>query len=1168
MDFTIPVYQTREGQELAWYTLLPAGKTISRQGRSQAKLQEAIVQAVRKLIDGAWPEELEPWVMPRGMRLQHVRLEFSVKPDGKRLRVSGIFPLVLEPRHAAPDSVLMVAYHPREPERWFPYNPSKDLAEQAAIFFQHAWEDREQEEIEGLQSTGGDKLHMVSLRAKPRTLLDRLKRDAQEQGPTMIGGGAPRRSGMIVLPQLGANLTNRAANGGLPGGMPRKPYQEQLRQLLCGKRKTSTMIIGAPGVGKSTLIHQLIHDLLESEDWATHRNLDRVHRVWSISGRRMIAGMSYVGQWEQRCVDLLGDVQDKKIVLCIDDLHAWGRIGQSRESDRSLADFFRGPIARGELTVIGECTPSQWQRLEDEMPGLAQLFARVWVEPTTPAETMRMMIHAGRRLELQHRQRVHPLGYRTIYELGDALFSNSAFPGKALDMLSSLCKQAIDLLGPDAERDAPLGPKHVIQYVSRRTGVPQLLLETEQVLQQDHLRDQFGRYVVGQAAAVEAVTSLLVRIKARLTDPRRPWGVFLFTGPTGTGKTEMAKCLAEYLYGDESRLVRLDMSEYGAGDAASRLVGDRWEPEGVLTRQIRQQPFCVVLLDEIEKAHTSVLHLMLQLLDEGRLTDAAGNVADFTHAVIVMTSNLGARTSTAIGMRAADDAQRRASDQIEVLRAVEAFFPPELFNRIDQVVPFAALTHETSRAITEAQLKRLLSRRGLTERNVFVRVSEAVLAEIARAGFDPRDGARSLKRYLEQHLTTLLVEALCDGQPGELRFLRVYRTPDGLRLHEEALREAELVGVNSALAGLLTRSQAELNAELPDVLSFLERTLESPALEALSTRLREHLRDFNMGRTGQAEHIYNLDMMRVQLRTFRDDIALYLDVIDDHEAELVEREMELRSQPELSSKDNWNNYGGQPAHQRRLHNRLKPAMRGLAQDRLLELLAEVYFLRRALDHIDDPDQHAVSLEIMQVGEGVSQRRFVESGAGLLPALANGYASGRGELESWAAYTRAGDLIEGDTRAALSKLLAAGQVQHAVLKIAGLCVKSFFEGEHGCQVRASLSSSPEIVRVRVLPAEAHTRPAQLIHQHIGARAIFEHALESCVAQLPENPESLLPVVRRWSFEPHPTNAFHISVEDYGLIHATDQSARSIDGALRELWLLRMGQADAPDAGSKP
>jgi ATP-dependent Clp protease ATP-binding subunit ClpA/ATP-dependent Clp protease ATP-binding subunit ClpC len=173
----------------------------------------------------------------------------------------------------------------------------------------------------------------------------------------------------------------------------------------------------------------------------------------------------------------------------------------------------------------------------------------------------------------------------------------------------------------------------------------------------------------------------------------------------------------------------------------------------------------------------------LQLLDEGRLTDAAGNIADFTHAVIVMTSNLGAKTSTAIGMRGLDGASgaaaRSAAEQGDVRRAVEAFFPPELFNRIDQVVPFGALTHETSRAITEAQLKRLLSRRGLTERNVFVRVSEAVLAEIARSGFDPRDGARSLKRYLEQHLTTLLVEALCAGAPGELRFLRVYRTPDG-----------------------------------------------------------------------------------------------------------------------------------------------------------------------------------------------------------------------------------------------------------------------------------------------------------------------------------------------------------------------------------------------------
>jgi ATP-dependent Clp protease ATP-binding subunit ClpA/ATP-dependent Clp protease ATP-binding subunit ClpC len=1160
MDFTIPVYQTKEGQELAWYTLLPAGQTIARQGRSQAKLQEALTQAVRKVLDAAWPEELERWVMPRGMRLQHVRLELSLRPDGKRIRVSGIFPLILEPRHASPDQVVMVAYHPRSPERWFPYDTRRELAEQATIFFQHEWAEREQEEVEALQSSAGDRLHTISLRAKPHTLLDRLKREQRaDDGPTMVGGSASqRRSGMVVLPQLGVNLTARAALGSLSGGMPRKPYQEQLRQLLCGKRKASVMVIGQSGVGKTTLIYRLIHDMLEAEDYGSHRNLDRVHRVWAISGRRMIAGMSYVGQWEQRCVDLLGDVQDRQVVLYVDDLHAWGRIGQSRESERSLADFFRGPIARGEVVVIGECTPEQWQRLEDEMPGVAQLFSRVHVEPTVPMETMRMMIHEGRRLEMVTGQRVHPLAYRTIYELGDALFSASAFPGKALDMLGSLTRQATDLLGPSPEEGTPIGPAHVIKYVSRRTGVPQLLLETSATLSHDKLREQFGRYVVGQPQAIEAVTSLVVRIKARLTDPKRPWGVFMFTGPTGTGKTELAKCLAEYLYGDEARLVRLDMSEYAAPGSASRLVGDRWEPEGVLTRQIRQQPFCVVLLDEIEKAHTSVLHLMLQLLDEGRLTDAAGNVADFTHAVIVMTSNLGARTSTAIGMRGADGgAGQRAAEQADVRRAVEAFFPPELFNRIDQVVPFGALTHETARAITEAQLKRLLSRRGLTERNVFVRVSEAVLAEIARAGFDARDGARSLKRYLEQHLTTLLVESLCEGKPGELRFLRVYQTPQGLRLYEEALREATLEGRDSALAGLLTRTPAELNAELPDVLRFLEETLESPALDALSGRLRAYLRDFNMGRTGQADHIYNLDMMRVQLRTFRDDIALYLDVIDDREAELVERELELRGQPELSSKDGWSSVA-LPAHQRRLHNRQRPTMRGLGRERLLELLAEVHFLRRALEHVDDAGQHAVFLEVMQVGEGVSQRRFAEAGAGLLPALVAAYARGRGELEGWAVHTRGGDLVEGKEAARLLELLAGGQVAHGVLKIAGLCVRRFFEGEHGCQVRASLSSSPEIVRVRVVEADAQTRPAQLIHEHIGARAVFEHALETCVEALPPNPEALLPVVRRWSFEPDADAAFHVSVEDFGLVHATERSVRALDEVLRELWLLKMGQ----------
>jgi ATP-dependent Clp protease ATP-binding subunit ClpA len=665
-----------------------------------------------------------------------------------------------------------IVFTPALPDLWFDLERNESLRDRAAEVINRYCREQERDNdgfhIQNLALTGTAYVTPLEVNF-PLAAMPPVPKDNKFLA---LGDDGPANGGE-ELRRVGRNL-DRLYPDELDRAVYRDDLVAELTRLLDEGQRRPVLVVGPRLVGKTTLIHEYVYRQVEE-----HRSHVRNKRnVWLLAPSRLISGMSYVGQWENRVLAILKEARKRDHLLYFDDLLGLFQAGQTSQSALTVAHLLKPYLEQRKVRVLGEITPEALRILRELDRGFADLFHILSVPEPTEAETLRTLIAVQRQLEDRERCTFQLDALPVVLDLQRRYNREAAFPGKAAAFQRQLAVK---------HRKAAIGRQNVLHEFQLRSGLVLTFLDPNRRLRREEILTALGKGVIGQAPALEAAADVIAIAKARLNDPHRPLASFLFLGPTGVGKTQCAKALAEYLYGQADRLVRFDLNEFAESGAAVRLVGTFGQPEGLLTAAIRRQPFAVVLFDEIEKAHPEVFDLLLQVLGEGRLTDALGRTADFANALIILTSNLGVRESeSAFGLRRDDAAFEQA-----FVTAAERFFRPEFFNRIDRIIPFRRLTREQVRGIARLTIDAVFQREGVVQRQCLPYVEPAALERIVDEGFDPILGARALKRAVERQLAQPLAAQLASQPPGGFTAVRVFAGPSELTVQTQPLLQVE-----------------------------------------------------------------------------------------------------------------------------------------------------------------------------------------------------------------------------------------------------------------------------------------------------------------------------------------------------------------------------------------
>jgi len=693
------------------------------------------------------------------------------------------------------------------------------------------------------------------------------RRQGQSSGSGGSGSsGSPGegKKSSKLLDQFGRNLTKLAAEGKLDPVVGRETEIERIMQILSRRTKNNPVLIGEPGVGKTAVVEGLAQRITNSDVPELLKN----KQIYTLDLAALVAGSKYRGEFEERLKKVMKEITQRgDIILFIDELHNLVGAGAA-EGAIDAASILKPALARGELQTIGATTLDEYRKYLERDSALERRFQQIRVEEPSIEETVEILKGLRDRYEQHHKVQITDEALKAAGELASRYIADRFLPDKAIDLIDEAASRMRikSMTSPPANKELEgevettrrdkeaaieaqefekaaalrdkerkltnkknefekewesgetgerpsIGEEEIADIVSMWTGIPVFKLTEAETQKLMRMEDELHKRVIGQHPAVEVISKAIRRSRAGLKDPKRPTGSFIFLGPSGVGKTELARTLAEFLFGDDESMIRIDMSEYMEKHAVSRLVGSPpgyvgYDEGGQLTEAVRRKPYSVLLLDEIEKAHPDVFNILLQILEDGRLTDAQGRTVDFRHAIVIMTSNIGAAEiarNTPLGFAVSEDETGITYDDMKnrIMGELKKVFRPEFLNRIDDVIVFHKLQKEEVKQIVELLLLRI--RESMAERELQLELTDTAKDLLVEKGWDPSMGARPLRRAIQRYIedpladfvlreqltpgATVVVNPAPEGEEGEVRLTIVkpkkQKTPVGVGAAEE-----------------------------------------------------------------------------------------------------------------------------------------------------------------------------------------------------------------------------------------------------------------------------------------------------------------------------------------------------------------------------------------------
>jgi ATP-dependent Clp protease ATP-binding subunit ClpC len=786
MEFKFHLYVQKHRNRTYTVTVLPF-YDISDYGTNLSEIKDSLAEAITERVLDIPPSSLHRLEFDSRIYLQKTQVELRPvdrkKRNKRREKVRLLFSLLVHPQDDGQLYVTVPKLGPHGPS-FYAYEAS-ELQQQANVELASWLDNMSLDQLMELQYARSETLDTLTVEVPIKKPKER--EDNSNDLPTF---GGRRDDDFWALKEIGINMTAQVHERRLRKAYRRDDVVEKVLHVLMHSRNNSVLLTGPSESGKTAVVHEVIRRIANQDvpDTLFERE------VWQLSPDRIIAGAQFIGTWEERISDLVNECRKKQHILYVTDLPGLLEIGRWSKSDNNVAQALKPYIASGEVVIVGESTPDRALMGERLGADFMNLFRRIEVQPMAEEEALAVLSNVARDLEREYNVRVEPSANEAATQLARRFLPYRAFPGKSIRLLEEAVgdttrkhsnngryrldnRRSTSSLLRRIERRTVIRRQDILDTFSRHSGMPEFIINDRTRLDLETVQGYFAERVHGQETATQSMVNMVATVKAGLNDPNKPMGTFLFIGPTGVGKTHLAKTLASYLFGNEDRLIRFDMSEYSDIDGVARLIG-AFNSEGELTKQVRTQPFSVVLLDEFEKASPRIYDIFLQVLGEGRLTDASGRTTFFHNTIIILTSNLGSGEGNfrGFGFNKGDGINQKEINEKLITHyqdQVERYFRPEFVNRIDQVVVFGQLAPLALRSIAAREISKILERDGITRRNLLVEIDDSVIDLVLEKGYSPLYGARPLKREIERLVVSPMARQLAQRSAEDTELLRI-----------------------------------------------------------------------------------------------------------------------------------------------------------------------------------------------------------------------------------------------------------------------------------------------------------------------------------------------------------------------------------------------------------